>query len=39
VVFKSAGRPGNALKSVEVWTNDPENRMTILSLRGRVVQQ
>jgi len=29
--------PGRALKSVEVWTNDPENKMIILSLIGTVL--
>ncbi len=29
--------PGKALKSIEVWTNDPRNKMIILSLRGIIL--
>jgi hypothetical protein len=29
-------KPGKALKSVEVWTNDPDKKMTILMLKGTV---
>lgn len=28
--------PGKAIKSVEVWTNDPKKKMIILSVRGEV---
>ena len=32
----SKGKPGRAVKSVEVWTDDPENEMFVLMLVGNV---
>ncbi len=28
--------PGRLSKSVEVWTNDPKNRMTMVTIAGEV---
>jgi hypothetical protein len=33
----TTGRPGRLSKSVEVWTNDPINKMTMLTVAGEVV--
>ncbi|MBV6340205.1 hypothetical protein HWQ67_01275 [Candidatus Magnetobacterium casensis] len=32
------GDPGKAQKSIEVWTNDPENGMISLILHGVITQ-
>jgi len=36
VTVNTSGRPGKMSKSVEVWTNDPEHRMTMLVIAGEV---
>lgn len=37
MTVNTAGRPGKLKKTVEVWTNDPANKMIILSITGEVV--
>jgi hypothetical protein len=37
MTVNTAGRPGKLKKTVEVWTNDPANKMVILSSTGEVV--
>jgi hypothetical protein len=36
VTVNTEGRPGRLSKSVEVWTNDPVNKMTMLTVAGEV---
>lgn len=36
MTVNTAGRPGKMSKTVEVWTNDPENRMTMVVISGEV---
>lgn len=30
-------RPGKLKKAVEVWTNDPDNKLTMLTMEGEVL--
>lgn len=36
MTVNTKGYPGRMSKSVEVWTNDPEHRMTMLVISGEV---
>ena len=37
VTLNTKGYPGKMRKTVEVWTNDPINRMITLTIAGEVV--
>jgi hypothetical protein len=37
MTVNTSGRAGKLKKTVEVWTNDPANRLVVLSIAGEVV--